>query len=106
MVFQTQSKTVGKSMGETTEIPIHTKCVLLTKKCELLEPKVHNATGFDTYEVEIGKTYLVGCGNMTYKILVHGKRKNPLDTGFDIVETSLMPWVNYCKPLRGSGGIE
>ena len=103
-------------MGETTEIPIYPKCTVFTEKCERLEPKARNASGFDIYEVEIGKTYLVGCGNMTYKIFTHKqeireyKHQNisitELNPGFDIVEINLMPLVNYCKLLRGSGGNE
>jgi len=99
-------------MGETIEIPIYPKCTVFTEKCERLEPKARDASGFDVYEVKVGEHYLVGCGNMTYKILVHGQKKREfeahgirvtqLNPGFDIVEVSLMPLVNYCKLLRGN----
>jgi len=112
MAFQTQTKTVR----ETIEIPIYPKCTVFTEKCERLEPKARNASGFDIYEVEIGKTYLVGCGNMTYKIHVHeqtirkfgsqGISITELNPGFDIVDIKRMPLVNYCKLLRSSGGSE
>ena len=106
------SQTQTKAAKETIEIPIYPKCTVFTEKCERLEPKARDASGFDVYEVKVGEHYLVGCGNMTYKILVHGQKKREfeaqgirvtqLNPGFDIVEVSLMPLVNYCKLLRGN----
>jgi len=93
-------KSTGKNTGRTVEITAHIKCVVVTDKCEKLEPKVHNIFGFDTYEVEVGKYYWVGCENITYKIYVHGKgRENTFEPKFDIVEVSLMPLNYYCKEV-------
>jgi len=86
----------------TVEITAHIKCVVMTDECKQLEPKVRNIFGFDTYEVEVGKYYWVGCENITYRIYVHGKgRENTFEPKFDIVEVNLAPISNYC---RGDGG--
>jgi len=96
---------VQTTKPKTIEITAHIKCVVLTDRCEKLEPKVQNVFGFNTFEVEVGKYYFIGCDNITYKIFVHGRgRGGPSDPRFDIVDVSLMPISNYCKVLQRGGG--
>jgi len=74
-----------------TEVLVYTACMVLTDKCEYVSPIKHDGK-FDVYDLSVGKHYWVGCGKMTYKILVY-------DKGFDIVEVSLMPIDYYCKEV-------
>ena len=74
-----------------TEVLVHSVCIVLTDKCKHIEPIRHDGN-FDVYDLDVGEHYWVGCGEITYKILVHNK-------GFDIVEISLMPINYYCKEV-------
>ena len=72
-----------------TEVLIHSACVVLTEECKYVSPIRHDGN-FDVYDLDVGKQYWVGCGNITYKILVNAK-------GFEIVEIGLMSIDFYCK---------
>jgi len=74
-----------------TEVLVHSACMVLTDKCGYVEPIRHDGE-FDVYDLSVGKHYWVGCGKMTYKILVY-------DKGFDIVEISLESIDYYCKEV-------
>ena len=74
-----------------TEVLIHSVCVVLTEDCKYVSPIKHDGD-FDVYDLDVGKQYWVGCGKMTYKILVHSD-------GYEFVEAMLIPIDNYCKEV-------
>ncbi len=74
-----------------TEVLVYTPCIVVTEKCEYVAPKRSNGK-YDVYDLDVGKHYWVGCGKITYKILVHSD-------GYEFVEAMPIPIDNYCKEV-------
>ena len=74
-----------------TEVLVHSSCVVLTEECMYVRP-IRRDGEFDVYDLNADRHYWVGCGEITYKILVH-------DKGFDFIEIGLMPIDYYCKEV-------